>query len=240
MGEHPVDAGRARAVLTQQSGSTQDHPVTAVTPARAHPLHDLPSWPNGPPGAGYLQVTYGIWHRTCKRSGGPGTGTHRRTTPSSTTTRGGRRSGRRAPCTSAVFAGADIVAMVVLEAVGEAGWSVPGDLSVAGYEQHDLRRARPDLPDERRPGGPGDRPERRASAAAADRGPRQAVGAGQTVLHAGGTAHHGPARSIAAQDLTWAGPGGAPVCAFTSDGSRSRTTCTVRSVPTVRAERGVE
>ncbi|MFJ4539661.1 LacI family DNA-binding transcriptional regulator [Streptomyces tibetensis] len=35
---------------------------------------------------------------------------------------------------TAVFAGADIVAMGVLEAVGEAGLSVPGDLSVAGYD----------------------------------------------------------------------------------------------------------
>ncbi|MFF5978892.1 LacI family DNA-binding transcriptional regulator [Streptomyces olindensis] len=35
---------------------------------------------------------------------------------------------------AAVFAGADIVAMGVLEAVAEAGLSVPGDLSVAGYD----------------------------------------------------------------------------------------------------------
>ncbi|MET9037378.1 LacI family DNA-binding transcriptional regulator [Streptomyces mirabilis] len=35
---------------------------------------------------------------------------------------------------TAVFAGADIVAMGVLEAVGEAGLTVPGDLSVAGYD----------------------------------------------------------------------------------------------------------
>ncbi|MEU6912875.1 LacI family DNA-binding transcriptional regulator [Streptomyces olindensis] len=35
---------------------------------------------------------------------------------------------------TAVFAGADIVAMGVLEAVAEAGLSVPGDLSVAGYD----------------------------------------------------------------------------------------------------------
>ncbi|MEU9396795.1 LacI family DNA-binding transcriptional regulator [Streptomyces sp. NPDC048324] len=35
---------------------------------------------------------------------------------------------------TAVFAGADIVAMGVLEAVTEAGLSVPGDLSVAGYD----------------------------------------------------------------------------------------------------------
>ncbi|NUP17608.1 MAG: LacI family DNA-binding transcriptional regulator [Streptomyces sp.] len=39
---------------------------------------------------------------------------------------------RRRP--TAVFAGADIVAMGVLEAVSEAGLSVPGDLSVAGYD----------------------------------------------------------------------------------------------------------
>lgn len=35
---------------------------------------------------------------------------------------------------TAIFAGADIVAMGVLEAVGEAGLSVPGDISVAGYD----------------------------------------------------------------------------------------------------------
>jgi LacI family transcriptional regulator len=39
---------------------------------------------------------------------------------------------RRRP--TAIFAGADVVAMGVLEAVGEAGLSVPGDLSVAGYD----------------------------------------------------------------------------------------------------------
>jgi len=35
---------------------------------------------------------------------------------------------------TAIFAGADIVAMGVLEAVAEAGLSVPGDISVAGYD----------------------------------------------------------------------------------------------------------
>ncbi|WP_063732886.1 LacI family DNA-binding transcriptional regulator [Streptomyces sp. RTd22] len=35
---------------------------------------------------------------------------------------------------TAVFAGADIVAMGVLEAVAEAGLSVPGEISVAGYD----------------------------------------------------------------------------------------------------------
>ena len=35
---------------------------------------------------------------------------------------------------TAIFAGADIVAMGVLEAVADAGLSVPGDLSVAGYD----------------------------------------------------------------------------------------------------------
>jgi LacI family transcriptional regulator len=35
---------------------------------------------------------------------------------------------------TAIFAGADIVAMGVLDAVAEAGLSVPGDLSVAGYD----------------------------------------------------------------------------------------------------------
>ncbi|UUU36212.1 substrate-binding domain-containing protein [Streptomyces sp. CA-210063] len=39
---------------------------------------------------------------------------------------------RRRP--TAVFAGADIAAMGVLDAVAEAGLSVPGDLSVAGYD----------------------------------------------------------------------------------------------------------
>ncbi|MEV0173154.1 LacI family DNA-binding transcriptional regulator [Streptomyces sp. NPDC050803] len=40
----------------------------------------------------------------------------------------------RADRPTAVFAGADIVAMGVLEAIAEAGLSVPGDLSVAGYD----------------------------------------------------------------------------------------------------------
>ncbi len=35
---------------------------------------------------------------------------------------------------TAVFAGADVVAMGVLEAFAEAGLSVPGDISVAGYD----------------------------------------------------------------------------------------------------------
>ena len=35
---------------------------------------------------------------------------------------------------TAIFAGADIVAMGVLEALGEAGLSAPGDISVAGYD----------------------------------------------------------------------------------------------------------
>ncbi|TCO42546.1 LacI family transcriptional regulator [Kribbella antiqua] len=35
---------------------------------------------------------------------------------------------------TAIFAGADVVALGVLEAVAEAGVSVPGDLSVAGYD----------------------------------------------------------------------------------------------------------
>jgi LacI family transcriptional regulator len=39
---------------------------------------------------------------------------------------------RRRP--TAIFAGADIVAMGVLEALTEAGLSVPGDISVAGYD----------------------------------------------------------------------------------------------------------
>ncbi|WP_374198571.1 substrate-binding domain-containing protein [Streptomyces scabiei] len=35
---------------------------------------------------------------------------------------------------TALFAGADVVAMGVLEALADAGLSVPGDLSVAGYD----------------------------------------------------------------------------------------------------------
>jgi LacI family transcriptional regulator, galactose operon repressor len=35
---------------------------------------------------------------------------------------------------TAIFAGADIVAMGVLEVLAEAGISVPGDISVAGYD----------------------------------------------------------------------------------------------------------
>lgn len=35
---------------------------------------------------------------------------------------------------TAVFAGADIVAMSALEAIAEAGLSVPDDISVAGYD----------------------------------------------------------------------------------------------------------
>ena len=35
---------------------------------------------------------------------------------------------------TAIFAGADIVAMGVLQAISEAGLSVPGDISVAGYD----------------------------------------------------------------------------------------------------------
>ncbi|MFL6140595.1 MAG: LacI family DNA-binding transcriptional regulator [Labedaea sp.] len=40
----------------------------------------------------------------------------------------------RPRCPTAVFAGADIVAMGVLEALTEAGLTVPGDISVAGYD----------------------------------------------------------------------------------------------------------
>ncbi|MEU6251352.1 LacI family DNA-binding transcriptional regulator [Streptomyces sp. NPDC047043] len=40
----------------------------------------------------------------------------------------------RTPRPTAVFAGADIVAMGVLQAFTEAGLSVPGDISVAGYD----------------------------------------------------------------------------------------------------------
>ena len=43
---------------------------------------------------------------------------------------------RRRP--TAIFAGADVVAMGVLEALAEAGLSVPGDISVAGYDNTTL------------------------------------------------------------------------------------------------------
>jgi len=44
---------------------------------------------------------------------------------------------------TAIFAGADIVAMGVLEAIAEAGLSVPGDLSVAGYDNTMFAAFRP-------------------------------------------------------------------------------------------------
>ena len=44
----------------------------------------------------------------------------------------------RRPTPTAVFAGADVVAMGVLEAVAEAGLSVPADISVAGYDNTTL------------------------------------------------------------------------------------------------------
>ncbi|WSQ07022.1 LacI family transcriptional regulator [Streptomyces sp. NBC_01231] len=48
--------------------------------------------------------------------------------------RGAKELLARARRPTAVFAGADIVAMGVLEVVAEAGLSVPGDISVAGYD----------------------------------------------------------------------------------------------------------
>ncbi|WP_326795031.1 substrate-binding domain-containing protein [Streptomyces sp. NBC_01808] len=48
--------------------------------------------------------------------------------------RGARELLTRTPRPTAVFAGADFVAMGVLEAVAEAGLSVPGDISLAGYD----------------------------------------------------------------------------------------------------------
>ncbi|MEV6851042.1 LacI family DNA-binding transcriptional regulator [Actinoplanes sp. NPDC051411] len=48
--------------------------------------------------------------------------------------RGARRLLDRAERPTAIFAGADIVAMGVLDALTEAGLSVPGDISVAGYD----------------------------------------------------------------------------------------------------------
>jgi LacI family transcriptional regulator len=48
--------------------------------------------------------------------------------------RGAQQLLARSPRPTAIFAGADIVAMGVLEAIAEAGLSVPGDISVAGYD----------------------------------------------------------------------------------------------------------
>lgn len=42
VGEHPVDTRGARPVFTQQHSGAEDHLVTAVTPARAHPLPRFP------------------------------------------------------------------------------------------------------------------------------------------------------------------------------------------------------
>ena len=47
---------------------------------------------------------------------------------------GARQLLARPPRPTAIFAGADIVAMGVLEALAEAGLTVPGDISVAGYD----------------------------------------------------------------------------------------------------------
>jgi LacI family transcriptional regulator len=47
---------------------------------------------------------------------------------------GAQRLLARQPRPTAVFAGADIVAMGVLDALAEAGLSVPGDISLAGYD----------------------------------------------------------------------------------------------------------
>lgn len=44
---------------------------------------------------------------------------------------------------TAIFAGADIVAMGALEAIAEAGLSVPGDISVAGYDNTRFAAYRP-------------------------------------------------------------------------------------------------
>lgn len=86
---------------------------------------------------------------------------------------------------TAVFAGADIVAMGVLEAFTEAGLSVPGDISVVSLRQHDLRLLRPDLAHERRPGGHRDRRERRPPPPRADRRPPEGTDTGQALPHSG-------------------------------------------------------
>ena len=44
---------------------------------------------------------------------------------------------------TAIFAGADVVALGALEAIAEAGLSVPGDISVAGYDNSALAAFRP-------------------------------------------------------------------------------------------------
>ncbi|MFB8776978.1 LacI family DNA-binding transcriptional regulator [Streptomyces broussonetiae] len=56
---------------------------------------------------------------------------------------GARQLLERARRPTAVFAGADIVALGVLEALDEAGLSVPGDISVAGYDNTSLAALRP-------------------------------------------------------------------------------------------------
>ncbi len=49
----------------------------------------------------------------------------------------------RANPPTAIFAGADVVALGVLDAISEAGLSVPGDVSVAGYDNITLAGFRP-------------------------------------------------------------------------------------------------
>ncbi|GAA0458996.1 LacI family transcriptional regulator [Paractinoplanes deccanensis] len=52
--------------------------------------------------------------------------------------RGAKELLSRAPRPTAIFAGADVVALGALEAIAEAGLSVPGDISVAGYDNSAL------------------------------------------------------------------------------------------------------
>ncbi|MEV5517879.1 LacI family DNA-binding transcriptional regulator [Streptomyces flaveolus] len=57
--------------------------------------------------------------------------------------RGAQQLLTRGPRPTAVFAGADFVAMGVLEALGEAGLSVPGDISLVGYDNTTFAALRP-------------------------------------------------------------------------------------------------
>ena len=72
---------------------------------------------------------------------------------------------------TAIFAGADIVAMGVLEA-RRRGRAVRARRHLRRrVRQHHVRRLRPDLTDQRRPGRPADRRQRRPAAAGPDRRP---------------------------------------------------------------------
>ncbi|MER5436617.1 substrate-binding domain-containing protein [Streptomyces sp. NPDC002588] len=87
------------------------------------------------------------------------------------------------PCTAptrptAVFAGADIVAMGVLEAVAEAGRPFPATSRWRATTTPRSPRSAPDLPDQRGPGWPRDGQERRTPPPGADHRSWPAVGQG--------------------------------------------------------------